>query len=192
MSASSKALSVGQHSIARAVLEAMGYPDAPVPERVQNTLLPGIICQWQMRAVAPKEERLTEKTVSALAPDATWVTLTLPGKEPLTGDENLWLDDCRPLGAAIWVKKTVGGQTEQYIGVATLEAPAAKKMYFNIGAGLSAVWLNGKKILEASGLRGWHLGRESVVAEVQPGKNTLVIEVGDNFFLSVTEKPFWE
>jgi len=182
----------GQRSIARAVLDAMGYADAPVPARVKNVLLPGVIPTWKMRAVAPKEAPLTEATVATLVPDAKWVTKTLPEADPLTGDENLWLDDCRPQGTAIWVKRDVGGETGRYLGVATLKARTAKKMYFNIGAEIGTIWLNGKKLLVPSGLRGWHLGRESAIGELQKGDNTIVIETGENFFLSVTEKPFWD
>lgn len=182
----------GQHSIARAVLDAMGYADIPVPMRVKNKLLPGVIRKWSMRPLTPKEGALTEETVAALSPDTTWVTVRLPEKDPLTGDENLWLDDCRPQGTAIWIKRDVGGETDRYIGVATIKSRTVKKMYFNIGAGTGNIWLNGKKILQPSALRGWHLGRESAIGELQKGKNIIVIETGSNFFLSVTAKPFWQ
>ena len=181
----------GQHMIARAVLDAMGYPDLPLPERVKNKLLPGVIRSWEMRPLAPKELRLTETTVSAQVPDASWVTISLPEKDALTGDENLWLDDCRPQGTAIWVKRDVGGETGRYIGVATLKSRSIKKMYFNIGAEMGTIWLNGKKLLEPSAFRGWHLGRESAIGELQRGTNTIVIETGATFFLSVTKQPFW-
>lgn len=182
----------GQRMIARAVLDAMGYADVPVPERVHCTLQPGVITSWQLRPVAKDEAPLTEQAATAIVPDHTWVTLTLPQTTPITGDEHLWRDDFRQQGMATELKQWVSGESDKFIGVATIDSRSTRKVNFHTGAQLSKIWLNGKLIYENLWNHGWHTGRESVSAELQRGKNMVVIETGDHFFLSVNKDSYWK
>lgn len=182
----------GQRMIARAVLDAMGYDDIPVPERLTCTLRPGVIASWQLRSVAAEEAPLTEPSVAALDPDDSWITLTLPQAEPLSGDGKLWLDDYRRQGMATELKKWIGGETDKFIGTATIVSRTARTSNFHTGANLSKIWLNGQQIYENLWHHGWHAGRESVAVELRQGPNTVVIETGEQFFLSVSSGSFWK
>ena len=181
----------GQRMIAHAVLDAMGYGEVPVPERPYCELQPGVIERWQLHPAAPHETPLSEQTAASLVPDQSWVALTLPQTEPITGDENLWLDDYRRQGMATELKKWVAGDTESFIGVTTLHSAATHTVNFHTGATLSKIWLNGKLIYQNTWQHGWHAGRQSVSAELQEGDNRVVIETGEHFFLSVTSGDFW-
>src|SRR5437588_3238182 len=59
----------GQRMIARAVLDAMGYTDAKVPETVVNEPLPGIISSWKLKPLDPKAPRLADSDIAKLKPD---------------------------------------------------------------------------------------------------------------------------
>jgi len=182
----------GQRMIARAVLDALGYPEAPLPARVHATVRPGVISPWHIRPVAENEPPLTEDTAACLAPGAEWATITLPEPQALTADEDLWLDDNRLLGFAVHTTTHAGGDSGKYLGIATLDAPAARAVHFHTGGQLMTIWLNGACLYRNDWQHGWHAGRESVPATLQPGQNTVVIETGSQFFLSVTEGSFWE
>ena len=67
------------------------------------------------------------------------------------------------------------------------DAAKPRTVYFNTGAHLQTIWLNGKRIYKSEGWTGWHAGKERVAAELNAGKNTIVIETGSAFFLSITE-----
>lgn len=177
----------GQRLIARAVLDALGYPEVPVPKELKLKMMPGVIRSWRLR-VAPKGSLpLDEKTVATLKPDETWKALTLPEQEK---QEQWWLDHERQRGFAVSVDKHVGkGGT--YEGVAVLESDSPKNVYFNTGAQLQTIWLNGKRIYKNEGWTGWHAGKERIAARVKEGKNTVVIETSGQFFLSVTDTNDW-
>lgn len=66
-----------------------------------------------------------------------------------------------------------------------------RDVFFNTGAHLQAVWLNGKRIYRSEGWTGWHAGKERVAARLNAGRNTVVIETGEAFFLSVTDDNAW-
>ena len=182
----------GQRTIARAVLDALGYPDVSVPIRIHASLQPGVITPWKVRPTSPDEAPLTAETAANLKPDAGWVTIDLPEPEPLTADEDLWLDDCRLQGAAVGLKQKVGGETGRYIAAASLHSKESRNLLFHTGAELARVWLNGHLMYENDWKHGWHLGRQSIGAAVKQGENRLVIEAGGVFFLSATENGYWE
>ena len=50
----------GQRRIARAVLDALGYADVPVVERVNAVLDPDVVRDWSFRTVGKSERPLTE------------------------------------------------------------------------------------------------------------------------------------
>lgn len=178
----------GQKMIARAVLNAMGYGDVPVPGEIANGVLPGVIPQWKLKMIGPKEPALTEAAVAQIRSDDSWTALTLPQTEPMPGIDanNHWLDGYRAQGACVSLKPG------KYIAVAAISSDKAKTVQFHTGADLEQVWLNGKLIYQNSGRRGYHIGRECVAGELKAGENTLVIRTGPVFFLSVTEGDMWE
>jgi hypothetical protein len=65
------------------------------------------------------------------------------------------------------------------------------KVFFNTGAHLESIWLNGKRIYHNEAWTGWHAGKERVPAELREGRNTILIETGGEFFLSVTDDDSW-
>src|SRR5262249_5784777 len=123
----------------------------------------------------------------ALKPDASWKRCTLPEKELAA---HWWFDHERRRGFALSLKK-VAGPARVYRGVAVLKSEGARKVYFNTGAQLETVWLNGKRIFKNTGGTGWPAGRERIPAELRAGENVVVIESGEQFFLSVTDTRDW-
>jgi lysophospholipase L1-like esterase len=184
----------GQRIIARAVLDAMGHKDVPVPAKLKPVLLPGVISPWTMRPIDAKTEKpLNDETVKTIAADArenktnAWKTFTLPEPGP---NDNVWLEQERGRGFAVAAEKVLGKST-LYLGVATLKSPAEKTAYFNTGGQLKTLWVNGKKIYEHKDWHGWHAGRERLGTTLQAGDNTIVIETNNQFFLSVTDSDVW-
>jgi hypothetical protein len=102
----------------------------------------------------------------------------------------LWFDQERKRGFALALDKKFG-PAKFYLGVATREAKKAHAVYFNTGAQLQTIWLNGKRIYRNQGWTGWHAGKERIKALLKPGPNVIVIETGADFFLSVTSDNRW-
>jgi lysophospholipase L1-like esterase len=175
----------GYRVLTRAVLDGLGHKDVPVPRELKVEPLPGIIRQWQVR---PAPDRpLDEKAVAALQPGDGWKTYTLPEKDALA---NWWLDQERQRGFAVSLAKLVG-PAKGAQGIAVVEADKPRQVFFNTGAQLQTVWLNGRRIYHSEGWTGWHAGKERVAARLEAGKNTVVIETGGEFFLSVTDGDDW-
>jgi lysophospholipase L1-like esterase len=171
--------------LTRAVLDGLGHKDVAVPKEMKLEPLPGIIRQWQMR---PAPDRpLDEKAVADLRPGDDWKRYTLPEKDALA---NWWLDQERQRGFAVSLAKLVG-PAKGAQGFATVEAEKPRQVFFNTGAQLQTIWLNGRRIYKSEGWTGWHAGKERVAARLEAGKNTVVIETGGEFFLSVTDNDDW-
>ena len=171
----------GYRIMARAILDALGHQDVPVPGTLKPVLLPGVITPWRIRAVGGKGPHLNSESVVGVRPDATWHTITLPEKDLL---DHWWQDQERRRGFAMGFDRQVG-KAKQYMGFATIEAEKAHRVVFLPGAALQAVWLNGRRIYKSGEWRGWHPGRERVSAALAAGANTVLIETGRQFFLSV-------
>ena len=176
----------GHRVIARAVLDVLGCEDVPLPEKLRLELMPGLIRKWQVQAV-PDGAPLDEKTVRALNPDDTWKEYTLPETEP---QDHWWSEDERQRGFALSLPKLIG-KGKKYRAIAYLDEPRAREAYFNTGAQLQTIWLNGKRIYKNEGWTGWHAGKERIPALLVPGRNVVVIETSGQFFLSVTEDNLW-
>jgi lysophospholipase L1-like esterase len=181
----------GQMMIARAVLDAMGYADVKVPEKIVDAPLPGLIRQWRVVHRNSKDPDLTETTVAEIKRNENWITIKLPETQPIPDmdTDNHWIDGYRAQGASVVLRQQPPGK---FIGVASVGSDTAHTVQFHTGADLRVVWLNGKKIYENVTRRGYHIGRESVSAELRAGDNVVVIETGPVFFLSVTEGSMWE
>jgi lysophospholipase L1-like esterase len=178
----------GHRCMARAVLDALGCADVPVPEKMKVEPYPGLLTPWRVKAVAdPKAAVLDEKSVAAMAPDASWTTISLPEAGP---QAHWWFEQIRQEGFALSLEK-VAGKAPRYIACAALTAEKARKAYVNTGGGLQTVWLNGRRIYKAGDWTGYHPGRERIPVEIQAGENSVVIETGPQFFLSVTGDSRW-
>jgi hypothetical protein len=176
----------GYQAMARAVLDTLGHKDVAVPKELKLKLVPGVITEWHMRVRGEKEAALDEKSVLDVKP-SEGKKYTLPEQEP---QMHWWFEQERQRGFAVALDKRVG-EGKAWIGVTTIEAAKPKSVYFNTGAGLNAVWLNGKRIYRNEAWTGWHAGKERIPAELKAGKNVIVIETGPQFFLGVTDGKEW-
>jgi len=156
----------GYRVMVRAVLDALGRREAAVPGELAVEPMAGLIREWKIRAL----------------PDGEWKTLSLPqaGKA-----SHWWLDQERRRGFAV----ELGGK--KFEATAALESKEERDVFFNTGAELSAITLNGKRIWTSAGWTGWHAGKERVAARLAAGTNAIRIESGGAFFLSVTDENSW-
>lgn len=178
----------GQRVMARAVLNALGYQDVPVPLVAKTSLFPGVVQEWQMR-VNPNKELLDEKSVLEVKPDKTWLKLHLPESSPQTAP---WLEIERQNGFALSLEQLIG-KGANYQGVAVIKAKKTRNVLVNVGAEINAVWLNDQRIYHRvePPWTGYHAGRVRIPASLIKGKNTIIIETGAQFFLSVTDNNDW-
>ena len=177
----------GYRLMARAVLDALGHDKVAVPERLKLEPMPGLVREWRIKAYADKPPALTAEAAAALAPDDSWKPYTLPEKDEVA---LWWQNNERQRGFAMSLPKLIG-PAKEYRGVAVVDSKKAGKVFFNTGAQLESVWLNGQRIYHNEGWTGWHAGKERVPAELREGRNTIVIETGNEFFLSVTDNDDW-
>ena len=176
----------GYRVMTRAVLDGLGCRDVPVPKTMRVEPLKGLIRSWKLKGVKGGKA-LDEKAVAAIRPDETWKPLALPEAGPQT---HWWADQIRKRGYALSVAK-VAGKAKRYVGFATISAKGRKRAYFNTGAQLEAIWLNGKLLWRSKGWTGYHAGKERLAASLKAGSNTVIIETGGQFFLSVTDSNQW-
>ena len=178
----------GHRLITRALLDALGFANVPVPETLRLEVLPGVIREWTLHPHPDTMPVLDAPAVKALTPDAEWIAYRLPEDKPL---DNWWLDCERRRGFALSLKERLG-QAKRYIATATLHAEKAGQVYLNVGSELRAIWLDGEKVYQTGKeFRGWHAGRERIPVMLKAGEHALVIETSGQFFLSVTEDQDW-
>ena len=156
----------GYRVMARAVLDALGRTDAAVPAELAVEPMAGILHEWKIRALPDGESRT--------------LTLPQPGKA-----SHWWIDQERRRGFAV----ELGGK--RLAATASLESKEARDVYFNTGADLASIALNGMRIWKSDGWTGWHAGKERIAARLVAGTNTIEIESGGSFFLSVTDDNSW-
>jgi lysophospholipase L1-like esterase len=156
----------GYRVMVRAILDALGRKDAAVPKDLALEPMPGLLREWKIRAL----------------PDGEWTALRLPqaGKAA-----HWWMDQERRRGFAVELG------SKRVAAVATLESKEAREVFVNTGAELSSVTLNGTRIWKSEGWTGWHAGKERIAARLVAGTNTIEIEAGGAFFLSVTDENSW-
>lgn len=174
----------GYRCLARAVLDVMGHQDVPVPTELHCTVLPGIIARWKVLTVGEKEPPLDAARVAALKVDDRWKDFTLPEKNKAV---NWWQHQEQTRGYAISLNELFGG-TRHY---AIAELPStARQAFINTGGELGNVWLNGQK-LEVHPDRGWHAGGNRIAVSLLQGTNSILVETGSRFFISVTDSDTW-
>jgi lysophospholipase L1-like esterase len=176
----------GCRIMSRGVLDAMGQDDVPVPAVLAVSPLPGLVRSWKIRALGDGRP-LDAEGVRALKPnDGGWAELALPRVTP---QEHWWRDQIRREGYALGLE-TAAGKAPRYVGMTAYQAATAGTAYFQAGAGLQTIWLNGDRIYQAPAeFRGYHAARDRVAAALRPGDNRMVIERGNEFVFCVTDSP---
>lgn len=177
----------GYRTMARAVLDALGLPRVPVPESLRPEPMPGIVREWRVRAAPADAGPLSEEEARGLTPDATWARHMLPEAAPAG---HWWLDQERRRGFAVSLAREAG-PARRYQAVAWIDEPRARDAFLNTGADLESVFLNGRLIWRLAARTGWHAGKERLPVHLEAGRNTIVIESGPCFFLSVTDGDDW-
>ncbi len=177
----------GYRVMTRAILDALGVPEVPVPATFTPPVLPGLVTPWQMRALPAETPPLTDDTVGAVCPDAGWIAMPLPHPAP---QESWWGEQERTRGIANDLAHAVG-PAEAYLGYATVSAATDTTAYLQLGGHLTAVWLNGACVFRAdSTFTGWHPGKARLPVSLRAGENVLVIECGSAFAVQVTGARF--
>ena len=182
----------GFRLMAAALLESFGYPEASVPQSLDVSLLPGVITNWKMR-LRPNKDRLDAESVARLTIDATWTQLTLPQDDILSrrlaqpGRSFAHHDRARG-----FVTHLTDADNQIVQAVSYIESETDRVVFFNTGARLLTIWLNGEKIFESDNpWAGWHPGKERIPTKLRAGRNQIVIESQDAFFLSITSERDW-
>src|SRR5262249_23714710 len=173
----------GQRLRARALLDALGHADVPVPGELSVGRLPGVVKEWRVRIAPAGQSPLTERLVADLGPQGPgWTTWALPEKGPAP---KWWLEQERKRGFVLTLDKGLG-KAQVYQGVAHLHSEGAKQAFLYTGGQLGSIWLNGKRVYKNRGWTGWHPGSERLPVRLRAARNVLVVESGSEFFLSIT------
>ncbi|OGV53376.1 MAG: hypothetical protein A2X49_04280 [Lentisphaerae bacterium GWF2_52_8] len=176
----------GYRIMTRELLNAMGYPNVPVPQKLEVSLMPGVIPQWKLRP-APEDKVLNDEEAARLKSDDTWKNLSLPQ----TPSGGWWGEQEQKRGFAMGVE-AISGKSKLQQGIAEINSEKERIAYLNTGAGLQSTWLNGKKVFQASAeYSGWHAGKERIPVTVRQGSNKIIIECKGSFFLSLTDTNNW-
>jgi lysophospholipase L1-like esterase len=153
----------GYRAMARAVLDGLGHKEVEVPRALTLQPLPGIVREWKLREL----------------PHGEGVPLVLPQREPV---QHWWMDQERQRGFAVEL-----GKAKRYQATATVSSPAARDVFLYTGASIESITLNGERLWKSEGWTGWHAGKERIPARLRAGPNTIEIESGNSFFLSIAE-----
>ena len=162
----------GQSLMARAILDAMGHKNVPVPtaKEFNPQRLPGVIETWYVQA-APKDdkdkprpmtdEELAEQTTvlnKVISSDLGhepfgikhhWTRRTLPEAQKADKDGKFvdagdWREQLRRNGFAININDLVAG-VPRYWGT-VVQSPAEAKAFVNTAISVRHVWLNGELV----------------------------------------------
>jgi hypothetical protein len=182
----------GYRAALRGVLDALGHTKVAVPKAANLRVLPGLVTTWKLRPFAKDEAPLTAETAIALVEklnvsDDGWTSYTLPETQP---QGMWWPDQCRVEGYAMNLAAVLGS-APRYVGVATYTTEQAGKVYVNTGGLLQAVWVNGEKIFQHDLWDGFHIGAHRIEVDIKAGDNTILIETGSQFGLTVTKTLLW-
>jgi lysophospholipase L1-like esterase len=178
----------GHRLIARAILDALGDNDVPVPAKMKVELMPGVLRDWKVQLEPDNAVPLDQAAAAAVKLDATWKAYPLPEPGPAP---HWWREQERRRGFAVSLEGLLG-KARSYRAITTIDSPKHRFAFLNPGAALETIWLNGKRVYaQGPAYAGWHAGRARVRVELQAGANTVLIETGQNFFLSLTDDDNW-
>lgn len=182
----------GFRIMAAGVLDAMGYPNAHVPEALQLGLLPGVLTEWKSR-LKPSTDSLDSQRALTLEPGKDWTTLKAPQQDdlserlPVPSQSFLWQDRMRG-----YVLHKNWGTANQVEAIAYVDSPTEREAFLNTGGNLKTVWLNGRRLFDRGrDWTGWHPGKERIPVRLQAGRNKIVVEAENLFFVSVTDARDW-
>lgn len=182
----------GFRVMAGALLESFGYPEISVPQSLDVSLLPGVVTNWRMR-VRPNDDRLDAESMARLTIDETWTQLTLPQDDILSrrlaqpGRSFVHHDRSRGFATHLTDADDQIVQAVSYV-----ESETDREVFFNTGARLLTIWLNGEQVYDSKNpWAGWHPGKERIRARLKAGRNQIIIEAQDAFFLSITDHRDW-
>jgi len=177
----------GYRRMTRAVLDGLGHRDVPVPEQWKIAPEQGLIIKWQ---ILPYNEPidLTDAAVAALKPDDAWKQYELP-EAPV--DLIWWARQQQSRGVA-WSLAAKFGPARRYFSHTILHSTDDEKVFFNTGAGLGGIFLNGERVWSSQGQAlGWRMGGRRIPVTLRRGQNVVILESGDKFFFSVTKNHDW-
>jgi lysophospholipase L1-like esterase len=177
----------GYRLLTRAMLDALGHPDVPVPKEWKIEPEKGIVREMQILAYNG-EKPLSDDEVAALKPDEHWKPYTLP-ETPSGG--GWWQQQQQARGVAMNLATAIGPAKAYYTYI-TVHADEPKQVFFNTGASLGGIWLNGQRVFNSAGQAlGWRMGGRRIPVTLEPGKNVIILRSGDKFFFSITEDHDW-
>jgi lysophospholipase L1-like esterase len=177
----------GYRHFTRAILDAIGFTDVKVPAELKYELMPGVITDWKIRAESDSEAALDEAGVQAALENGEWQNVTLPFAEK---EDHWWMDQERERGFAVSLGRRIG-PAKKFLAKTELPAESTHNEYLNVGAQVERIWLNGKLVYKNEAWTGWHAGKERISVTFAQGKNILMLETGDTYFLSVTPANDW-
>ncbi len=181
----------GYQLMSRAILDALGCPDAAPPKSEADyhlTPMPGIVRAWRVHPVEAKDGAMDEKRAAALTLDATWKAYALPETTP--GTLGWWENQERRRGFAMQLHDLVG-PAGQYWSYAEVRRRRAGQMYVNTGGDLGQIYVNGVRVFNNEYTTGWHAGGHRIPVTLHRGVNRLLLVSGGRFFCSLTETPLW-
>lgn len=177
----------GYRHFTRAILDAIGFPEVKVPAELKFELMPGVVKNWQVRAESESEAGLDESSVQAATEHGEWQNVTLPFIEK---EDHWWMDQERERGFAVSLSRRFG-PAKKFLAKTEVTAESTHSEYLNVGAQVERIWLNGKLVYKNEAWTGWHAGKERIFVTFAQGKNILLLETGDTYFLSITSSNDW-
>lgn len=181
----------GSVAMAAAVLKAIGHAELRIPDELKLLLLPGTIVEWEYCHV-PNDTALTTERIERESDNWEFQRLTLPQppdrfslRVPNHMHSIVHRDRARGFATRLFkrqkhlVARTVLGSLEK------------RTAYLNVGARVSQIWLNGKRIFNKAAEPGWHAGRIRLPIELVAGQNEIYLNARQSFFISVTDRIDW-
>lgn len=179
----------GYRVMTRALLDTLGHSTVPVVDAMRLSLMPGVISPWKVRQ-APGDIPLNESDAVIIPIGSEWRTLSIPQDPSAAELGGWWLEQERQRGFVVSLD-IVAGKASRYQAAAEIQSANERQVYLNTGGSLQTVWLNGRKVFQAPGDSGWHVGKERIKASLKSGTNHLCVETGAQFFLSMTDDDKW-
>ncbi len=176
----------GYRAFVRGVLDGLGHPDVVVPEHAKLTAPGGLVHDWKILRQSD-DKPLTAEAVAALKIDDSWKPLTLPSTE---AQASWFWEQEQQLGMALNLDK-LAGDGNRFVGVATFKADADRDVVINVGCDLHTIWLNGERIYQSGSGAAFHIGRDHIPAQLKAGSNSIVIESGKMFHLTIDDIATW-
>jgi hypothetical protein len=183
----------GSRELARIELAALGFPTLEIPQQLQFKPLPGIRRDWTY-CIRSTDAPLSVEEATHIHPDSTWKTLRLPQADDKLDKRSVekWRSYIYRGKAQGYAFVTNQVRNKSVEAVNYLDSDRERDVFINTGGSLYAVWLNGEKVYEdRAPRRGWHSGRDRIPAHARAGRNTIIVETQDDFFLSVTDDCDW-